>query len=57
MVEVHRSKDSELVVLAIKRLRDQGSERDLEIEREQGNKEKLKVRPWGSDLSKMEIVN
>ena len=45
MVEVHRSKDSELVVLAIKRLRDQGSERDLEIEKEQGNKEKLKVRP------------
>nr|POE94058.1 putative mediator of rna polymerase ii transcription subunit 26b [Quercus suber] len=43
MVDVRRSEDSEAKVSAVERSIDRGSVRDLEIERERGNREKLKV--------------
>ena len=56
MVEVRRSEDSEVEVLAVERLIDRGSVRDLETERERGNKEKLRVGLIRLNWS-LEIVN
>ena len=56
MVEVCKSEDSEVKVLAVERLIDRGSVRDLETERERGNKEKLRVGLIRLNWS-LEIVN
>ena len=56
MVEVCKSEDSEVKVLAVEGLIDRGSVRDLETERERGNKEKLRVGLIRLNWS-LEIVN
>ena len=56
MVEVRKSEDSEAEVLAVKRSIDWGSVRDLEIENERGNREKLRVGLICLNQS-LEIVN
>ena len=56
MVEVRKSEDSEAEVLAVKRSIDWGSVRDLEIENEWGNREKLRVGLICLNQS-LEIVN
>ena len=56
MVEVCKSEDSEVKVLAVEGLIDRGSVRDLETERERGNKEKLRVGLIHLNWS-LEIVN
>ena len=56
MVEVCKLEDSEVKVLAVERLIDRGSVRDLETERERGNKEKLRVGLIRLNWS-LEIVN
>ena len=57
MVEVCRSEDSEAEVLVVERPIDRGSLRDLETEREQGNREKLRVGLIRLMNWSLEIVN
>ena len=57
MVEVCRSEDSEAEVLVVERSIDRGSLRDLETEREQGNREKLRVGLIRLMNWSLEIVN